>query len=127
LIALWRETLLAQAVLREQTRGYRYHPQLLRFRAAPDPLAAIATYLAAVATEASCRGYRFDRSKIFAAPSAELIVETQGQLDYEWEHLQRKLALRDPGRGEMLRATLAPEPHPLFQVVPGPVRAWEKR
>ena len=31
LVALWRETLLAQVVLRGQTRGYRNHPQLDRF------------------------------------------------------------------------------------------------
>jgi hypothetical protein len=31
LVALWREALLAQAVLRGRTRGYR-HPQLARFR-----------------------------------------------------------------------------------------------
>ena len=32
LVALWREALLAQAVLRGNTRGYLNHPQLLRFR-----------------------------------------------------------------------------------------------
>jgi len=31
--ALWREGLLAQAVLRGKTRGYRSHPQLERWRA----------------------------------------------------------------------------------------------
>jgi hypothetical protein len=33
LVALWREALLARAVLRGETRGYRHHPQLIRFRA----------------------------------------------------------------------------------------------
>ena len=33
LTGLWREALLAQAVLAGLTRGYRSHPQLLRFRA----------------------------------------------------------------------------------------------
>jgi hypothetical protein len=28
LVALWREALLAQAVLRGKTRGYKHHPQL---------------------------------------------------------------------------------------------------
>ncbi|WP_245747334.1 pyrimidine dimer DNA glycosylase/endonuclease V [Frateuria terrea] len=32
LLALWREGLLARAVLRGQTRGYRQHPPLERFR-----------------------------------------------------------------------------------------------
>ncbi len=34
LVALWREALLAQAVLRGKTRGYQHHPQLQRFRSA---------------------------------------------------------------------------------------------
>ncbi|MFC2473489.1 MAG: pyrimidine dimer DNA glycosylase/endonuclease V, partial [Actinomyces sp.] len=33
LVACWRESLLAQAVLAGRTRGYRNHPQLERFRA----------------------------------------------------------------------------------------------
>ena len=28
LVALWREALLAQAVLRGETKGYKFHPQL---------------------------------------------------------------------------------------------------
>lgn len=37
LLAAWREGLLAQKVLLGETRGYRHHPQLERFRLAPDP------------------------------------------------------------------------------------------
>jgi hypothetical protein len=48
LVALWREGLLAQKVLRGRTRGYRHHPQLARFRAQADPVASIARYLRAV-------------------------------------------------------------------------------
>jgi Pyrimidine dimer DNA glycosylase len=36
LVALWREALLAQAVLRGRTRGYRHHPQLARFEDVGD-------------------------------------------------------------------------------------------
>ncbi len=32
LVALWREALLAQAVLRGRTVGYRHHPQLAPHR-----------------------------------------------------------------------------------------------
>jgi hypothetical protein len=45
LVALWREALLAQAVLARETSGYRNHPQLNRFRQTSDPLGAISTYL----------------------------------------------------------------------------------
>src|SRR3982751_5067164 len=48
LVALWREALLAQAVLLGRTRGYTRHPQLERFRTAADPIASIGAYLRAV-------------------------------------------------------------------------------
>lgn len=44
LVALWREALLAQAVLAGETKGYRNHPQLERFRAGARPAALIAEY-----------------------------------------------------------------------------------
>ena len=43
--ALWREGLLAQAVLRNRTVGYRAHPQLQRFRDSGRPLGLISAYL----------------------------------------------------------------------------------
>ena len=46
LLACWRESLLAQAVLADATKGYQHHPQLERFREQPDPLVAIGAYLA---------------------------------------------------------------------------------
>jgi Pyrimidine dimer DNA glycosylase len=45
LVAVWREALLAQKVLQGETKGYRSHPQLQRFRSSGDPLGAIAAYL----------------------------------------------------------------------------------
>ena len=66
LVACWRETLLAQKVLRGLTRGYTNHPQLIRFRAHPQPLEAVATYLSGLADEADARGYSFNRALIGA-------------------------------------------------------------
>lgn len=126
LVALWREALLAQKVLRGETRGYRHHPQLLRFAQQTSPHAAIAGYLAAVHEESQRRGYAFDASKIGAERFAGRIDEHQGQLLHEWEHLLRKLALRDPIRHALLRDTTAPLAHSLFRIVPGGVRDWEK-
>ena len=91
LLALWREGLLAQKVLAGQTIGYRNHPQLERFRAQRDPVAAVATYLHSVYEEAVARGYHFNREKLAAIVPTQRIVGTQGQLEYEWEHLKRKL------------------------------------
>ena len=127
LVATWREALLAQKVLSGATRGYRNHPQLLRFRAADDPTAAIAAFLRELAAEATRRGYKFDATKIAASGVARKIPETRGQLNYEWAHLKRKLRTRAPVIARRLRDVAKPEPHPLFTIIPGEVRHWEKQ
>jgi hypothetical protein len=127
LVAAWREALLAQKVLAGATKGYRRHPQLVRFQSQPDPSAAIATFLAGLAEEARNRGYHFNASKISRRRFKGRIPETRGQLLYEWGHLKAKLRLRAPEVGRQFRAIKAPEPHPLFRIVPGGVRDWEKR
>ena len=126
LVALWREALLAQKVLQDQTRGYRQHPQLTRFRAQPNPVAAIAGYLRAVHIEATRRGYKFDCRKIAAAQSRRKIAATDEQLLYERQHLQRKLKQRDPQAHGRLRRVPLPQAHPLFRIVPGAVQSWER-
>jgi hypothetical protein len=126
LVALWREALLARAVLRGETRGYTRHPQLERFRAAPRPLAAIERYLAAVLAEAARRGYRFDASKVRTGVRCKPVPVTRGQLDFELEHLKRKLARRASEAAAALRGLERPDPHPLFSVVPGPREEWER-
>lgn len=126
LVALWREGLLAQAVLAGRTLGYRRHPQLVRFRRHPDPQAAIASFLREVHAEALARGYRFDATRIAAAPPAAPIDETEGQLRHEWRHLLAKLAARAPALHARWRAIALPAPHPLFAIVAGPKRDWER-
>lgn len=126
LTALWREALLAQAVLRGRTRGYHAHPQLERFRAQPSPLAAIGAYLAAVCAEAQARGYAFDGAKIASTARHGLLPVTDGQLRYEWDHLMRKLALRNGELHRRWRSVESPRCHPLFEVCPGDVEAWER-
>lgn len=126
LVALWREALLAQAVLNGKTVGYRHHPQLIRFQSHADPRAAIASYLVAVREEALARGYRFDPGKIGRRRTKLKLAESRGQLAYEWQHLQAKLRARSPDWLRRWSGTEAPEPHPLFRPIPGPVRGWEK-
>jgi hypothetical protein len=127
LVALWREGLLAQKVLRGKTKGYRNHPQLTRFRAQSKPVAAIATYLSHVKHEAERRGYQFDGSKISPQRSKGRLNETSGQLLYEWEHLRSKLKRRDTKRFAACANISKPDPHPLFKIVRGSVRDWERR
>lgn len=126
LVALWREALLAQAVLRGHTRGYRHHPQLSRFRDHKTPIAAVGAYLSAVHREATRRQYTFDISKIGSSRKAVPIPVTSGQVQYEWSHLLAKLAVRDPARYQRLLPMQIVECHPLFQQVPGSVESWER-
>ncbi|WP_313969438.1 pyrimidine dimer DNA glycosylase/endonuclease V [uncultured Rothia sp.] len=153
LVACWRETLLAQKVLRGLTRGYTNHPQLIRFRAHPQPLEAVAAYLSGLADEADARGYSFNRALIgsgeestsnnstgengagkaeYPYASVARIPVPLGQLEYELAFLQHKVAGRDPEWEHQLRERLAARgelaacAHPLFEVVPGAIEPWEK-
>ncbi len=127
-MALWRETLLAQAVLCGKTRGYRNHPQLDRFKEHADPRAAISLYLQAVQAEAEARGYAFDKNKIRPVSRRLMLSVTSGQLEYEWTHLREKLRARSPEvyqRWEMVEVS-AVAPHPLFSIRQGAVEPWER-
>ncbi|MDO5746467.1 MAG: pyrimidine dimer DNA glycosylase/endonuclease V [Actinomycetaceae bacterium] len=153
LVACWRETLLAQKVLQGLTKGYRNHPQLDRFKATDDPLAAIGVFLDGLWDEATARGYHFDRSKIVCPPTgARLATErgqrdlsttsdrpahrtpseiqipvTTGQLEYEMKHLRAKVevrAIEEIGRLNVGTGEV-PKPHPLLRVVSGDVEPWE--
>lgn len=127
LVALWREALLAQAVLLGRTRGYTRHPQLQRFRGADDPVTSIADYLRVVAQEGTSRGYAFNAARIVASANPlRPIAETEGQLLYEWQHLGRKLRRRSPVWYRDQIAGAQPTPHPLFRIVAGGVREWER-
>src|SRR4051812_20127437 len=127
LVAACREALLAQKVLRGATRGYRNHPQLTRFKAQPRPSAAIAAYLTTLLEDAKRRGYHFDGSKIPRHRFRGEIAETTGQLLYEWKHLRAKLRRRAPLVARQWRAVAKPASHPIFRIVAGGIRAWEKR
>jgi hypothetical protein len=124
LLALWREGLLAQKVLLGKTAGYRYHPQLKRFQASQNPVIAISTYLWAVVDEARLRGYTFDASKIARKRRGILIPVTRGQLEFEREHLRKKLRFRDQGKAKLL-STAKLRPHPMLRVVAGDIEPWE--
>jgi hypothetical protein len=126
LVALWREALLAQAVLAGNTSSYRNHPQLNRSRGSSDSLGAVSTYLWGVYQESLQRGYDFDISKIAHKVGRQRIDVTRGQLAYEIEHLQAKLKVRDKAAYSMIEKLHIIKPHPMFDVVAGKVEDWEK-
>jgi hypothetical protein len=134
LVACWREGLLAQKVLMGETKGYKNHPQLNRFKNFDKPVYVLGLYLLYIYIESQLRGYSFDGTKI-NIPSflpenhVPLLNVTKGQMRYEFKHLQTKLQQRDVikwnknGKACYLNDI---EPHPLFKVVEGGIELWEK-
>jgi len=129
--AVWREGLLAQAVLLGRTKGWRRHSQLLRFQVHEEPLKAIGFYLRHIHDEAQSRGYRYVHLKIVAAVAdVDAIAVTTGQLLYELRILKERLKKRSPNKFQDLlkreRREACPMPHPLFTVIDGTIEPWEK-
>jgi len=91
LIALWRESLLAKSVLKGDTKGYKNHPQLERFKKTKKPLDTINTYIYFIFEESLRRKYSFDKSKLDKVLVKEQILITERQIKYELEHLKKKL------------------------------------
>jgi hypothetical protein len=52
------------------------------------------------------------------------IPVTKGQLEFEREHLGRKLQVRDQAMAHTLRVARL-RPHPMLRVVPGDIETWE--
>lgn len=140
LTACWRETLLAKHVLEGKTKGYKNHPQLIRFKKLIErdsklPLYAINYYLSEIYEEARRRNYNYSKEKfdesIVKKFSKNLeqnkIILHDEQLEYEWLHLLKKLEIRDPKKYQELKTLKLKEihPHPLFKVVEGKIEKWE--
>jgi hypothetical protein len=126
LVALWRESLLAKNVLDNKTRGYKNHPQLLRFRQSKDPLHCIDQYLLEVYSEARRRNYSFDSSKIKMKFGIVQLTVTTGQLAFEIKHLKGKLRRRDKQHLKEIIPIKKYDSHPLFTVIEGDIEPWEK-
>lgn len=127
LVALWREALLSQNVLLDKTKGYKNHPQLLRFKEQENPTQSLANYLHYVCDEADIRGYNFNRDKIchkFQESYKKLPV-TEGQITYEWQHFLNKIKTRDPERYVSLLVLEIVEPNAIFTIIEGYIEPWE--
>ena len=125
LVALWREGLLAQKVLKGETRGYRKHPQLERFKSMSEPIAAIGRYLYYVHRESLKRGYNFNLGKIDNIKSRTRMTVNSGQIDYERQHLLKKLKARNRSLYLRVRIVKELDVHPFFRVVKGKIADWE--
>ena len=125
LVALWREALLSQKVLQNETKGYRNHPQLIRFENTDNPLGVIGNYLKEIYKESLKRGYSFNKSKINRNRSTFKIEVKKGQLNYELLHLKKKLKNRDLNAYQRIKTIKYVEPNPIFNVIDGDIESWE--
>jgi hypothetical protein len=117
LVALWRETLLAKNVLEGNTKGYKNHPQLTRFKNSNNPLQSINQYLEAVYQESLKRGYHFNKNKFSVESDPVTLTVSKGQIEYETQHLLKKLKARDLPKYDSLLAETNIESHPLFKII----------
>lgn len=125
IVALWRETLLAKNVLVGNTKGYKNHPQLSRFKSVEKPIEAINQYLAEIWDEATRRGYNFDRNKIDFDFKKIKIEVTTGQMQYEFNHLLKKLEQRDPKQFKQFENLKMVDCAEIFEVKEGEIEKWE--
>jgi len=116
LVALWRESLLAQKVLQGKTKGYRHHPQLDRFKQTENPVATIGMYLYHVYLESKERNYNFQFSKIELIEEVPKMRIPEDLLFSEFKHLLGKLQSRDIERYKQYLVTEKIVPHPSFEV-----------
>ena len=96
-VALWREGLLAQAVLHGRTVGYREHPELDRFKDHESPKGIMFEYLQSIFHESLHRKYQFDWSRVIEQTSVRELPRIPVPLDrikFEWEHSSSKLKQR---------------------------------
>lgn len=126
LLAVWRESLLAKKVLEGKTKGYKNHPQLIRFKKLKNPLSAINAYLYEIFREAEKRGYKFDKEKIGPITTKEKIPVNSGQLNYEFNHLLNKLKTRDVETYQKIKDIKKIEVNPVFKIKKGDIEEWEK-
>jgi len=126
LVAVWREGLLAKKVLAGKTKGYTNHPQLLRFKNYNNPINAIDGYLFWIYKEAQKRGYHFNAEKINEELQIAIIPVTRGQLEYEFDHLLKKVYSRNLNfYDRLLDGKNKIVCHPVFYCVEGDVEQWE--
>jgi hypothetical protein len=130
LLAVWRESLLAKKVLEGKTKGYKNHPQLIRFKNSKNPLKTINLYLYEIYKESVKRGYSFNLSKIKLyfnknPEKFEKIPLTKKQLIFEFNHLLKKLEERDIIQYNKIVKTKKINPNNIFYLIEGEIENWE--
>lgn len=126
LLAVWMEGLLAKKVLEGKTKGYKHHPQLIRFKNCKEPNKLINYYLCEIFKESKKRCYKFDSDKIECTSIKERVPVAKGQIQYELDLLKSKVMVRDRKWYNKIKSIDAPGLNNVFYQVPGEIESWEK-
>ena len=98
LVALWRETLLAQSAIYKNTRSWKNHAQLRPFKIHKDFSVCeyLSNYLHIIAKEAKNRTYNFDTAKILFTYNNKIpkITTTLEYILQEWKLLTARYKIR---------------------------------
>lgn len=126
IVACWREALLAKHVLLNLTKGYKNHPQLIRFKESSSEIDYINYYLNEIYLESKNRNYHFNFKKIgeFKKNLKKLEI-TNKQIEYEFKHLIKKLKIRSYKKYKELKKIDIIESNNLFKIIPGEIESWE--
>lgn len=126
----WRESLLAKKVLEGKTKGYKNHPQLIRFKNSEDPILAIDIYIGSLLLESAYRGFSYHPPKSILTIShkdgMDKISVSEGQIAYEAMFLVKKLKDRKSTGRKSISPVNNIEICELFESVPGDIENWEK-
>ena len=90
--------MLAQKVLKGETKSHENHPRLKKSKAHPHSQYAIANYLVEIWKESKRREYNFNKEKIGYTKIVEKIPITQSELRYEFDLLRDGTKKRTPSR-----------------------------
>jgi hypothetical protein len=126
LVDLWRESLLAKQVLEGKIKGYKNHPQLIRFLNSGNALGCINQYLTSVYENSLEKGYNFNKNVVNSDIIPTKLTVTDKQLKFEMEHLLKKLETRDPERFHKLSRKRKIDANPLFRTIAGEIEEWGK-
>lgn len=126
LLACWREWLLAKKVLEWNTKWYKNHPQLIRFKQLREPLVWINAFLSQIYLESVRRWYKFNSDKICLVSDINIIKVTEWQVQFEVKHLSNKLLIRDYERYLILSKNNKIDINSIFELIPWDIELWEK-
>lgn len=117
---------MVKKVFEDNTNVYKQYPQLFKFKLSKQQIIGINFFLKYICIETSKRHYKFHPVKFIEIENKEKINVTTAQINFEKNHLRKKLKLRDKNKYNENIDTINYETQPLFNLINGEIEPWEK-